>query len=160
MRTPEKELPFSARYSLPLHVSEGLGEVSWDTVAQMSSDFQIKTGEKRENVRSVIRELQMTRLILMDRIKHCSQEDGRIDPKILMDTVRLLQRCEKVSEQYDVDLKEFTSFLFIVSEKLKKEKLARHAGANMLGMSPIKEELDNYKMKSENNRKKNGRKRK
>lgn len=159
MRTPEKELPFSSRYSLPLHVSEGLGEVSWETVTQMSADFQIKSGEKRDAVRSVIRELQMTRLLLMDRIKHCSQDDGRIDPKILMDVVKLLQRCEKVSEEYDVDLREFSSFLYLISEKLKKEKLARHAAPmGVSSMAPIKEELDSYKSRSEG-MKKNGKRR-
>ncbi|MFA6490173.1 MAG: hypothetical protein WCT52_05875 [Candidatus Micrarchaeia archaeon] len=159
MRTPEKELPFSSRYSLPLRVSDGLGEVSWETVTQMSSDFQIKTGEKRDRVHGVMRELQMTRLLLMDRIKHCSQDDGKIDPQILIDVVRLLQRCEKVSEEYDVDLKEFSSFLYLISEKLKKEKLARHSSpSGVSGMAPIKEELDSYKSRSENT-KKNGKRR-
>jgi hypothetical protein len=154
MRTPEKELPFSSRYSLPLHVSEGLGEVSWETVSRMSTEFQIKSGEKRDKVRSVMRELQMTRLLLMDRIKNCSQESGKIDPQLLVDVVKLLQRCERISAEYNVDLKEFSSFLYLISEKLKKEKLARHAAPGVSGMAPIKEELDSYKSRSENMKKK------
>jgi hypothetical protein len=159
MNTPEKELPFSARYSLPLRVSEGLGEVSWETVAQLSTDFQIKTVEKRSRVKSVLRELQMTRLLLLDRIKNSARGGGAVDPKLLVGIVKLLQRCEAVSEEYDVDLKEFSSFLYLISEKLKKEKLARHAGSpGVLGVAPIKEELDDYKSKSEGAKKKGGKK--
>lgn len=160
MRTPGKELPFSSKYSLPLHVADGLGEVSWETVAQMSTGFQAKSSEKQGKLQGVLKELQMTRLLLMDRIRHCREEDGKIDPQLLVDVVKLLQKCERVSEEYGVDLKEFSSFLYLISEKLKKEKLARHAGtAGMLGMRPIKEELDDYKSKSENG-KKNGKGRK
>ncbi len=155
MRGPNRELPFSSRYSLPLHIADGLGEVSWETVAQMSTDFQVKSGEKRENVRSILKELQMTRVLLMDRIRSCREDDGKIDPQLLVDVVKLLQKCERVSEEYDVDLKEFSSFLYLISEKLKKEKLARHAGdSGMMGMKPIKEELDGYKSRSERQGKK------
>lgn len=160
MATKTDELPFSARYSLPLRVSEGLGEVSWDTVAELSVDYQAKAEGRREEVRKVIKELQMARLLLMDRIRQGSQ-GGRIDPKLLVEVVRLLQRCEEVSEEYEIDLKDFSSFLFMISEKLKREKLARHHGsASMKGMSPIKEELEGYKRKSEQAGKKGGKRRK
>gem|GEM_PF-812476 len=142
------ELPFSARYSIPLNVSEGLGEVSWDTVARLSTEFQLKTEEKQGKVKKVLKELQLTRLLLMDKIRHGSR-DGRIDPKLLVEIVRLIQRCESISEEYGLDLKEFSSFLFLISEKLKKEKLARHCGQGMAGIVPIKEELDDYKTISE-----------
>jgi len=53
------ELPFSARYALPAQVSENLGDVSWESVVQLSADFQAKTTGKREKVRKIIKELQM-----------------------------------------------------------------------------------------------------
>lgn len=154
----ERDLPFSSRYSLPLHVSRGLGEVSWDTVAELSVDFQAKAEGKHERVRKVIKELQLARLLLMDRIRQGSQ-GGRIDPKLLVDVVRLLQRCEEVALEYDIDLKEFSSFLYLISEKLKGEKLSRHPGnSGMAGIVPIKEELEIYKEKSESRAKKGKRK--
>ena len=133
------ELPFSARYALPAQVSENLGDVSWESVVQLSADFQAKTTGKREKVRKIIKELQMSRLLLMERIRKGAGE-GRIDPQLLVDVVRLLQRCEEIAEEYDVDLKEFSTYIYLVSEKLKKEKIARHEGAlHMLHASPMKE---------------------
>lgn len=150
MAVATEELPFSARYSLPAQVADNLGEVSWETVAQLSCDFQAKSEHKGSEVKKVIKELQMTRLLLMDRIKNSTREGGRIDPQLLVDIVRLLQRCEEVTQQYEIDLKDFSSFLYLVSEKLKKEKLAFHQGGRGLrGIVPIKEELAGYKAKSE-----------
>lgn len=151
-QTSSKELPFSARYSLPAQVADNLGEVSWETVAQLSSDFSVSAERKTSKVKKIIKELQMTRLLLMDRIRQCSK-DWKIDPKLLVDVLRLLQRCEEVAQGYELDLQEFTSFLYLVSEKLKKEKLAHHQGQaarpSLAALVPIKEELDNYKAKSE-----------
>jgi hypothetical protein len=135
------ELPFSARYALPVQVSENLGDVSWESVVQLSTDFQARTDTKRTKVRKIIKELQMSRLILMERIRRGTRE-GRIDPQLLVDVVRLLQRCEEVAEEYDLDLKEFSTYLYLVSEKLKKEKIAKHEGASaMMHAVPMKEDF-------------------
>jgi len=139
------ELPFSARYALPAQVSENLGDVSWESVVQLSTEFQAKTNEKRTKVRKIIKELQMSRLLLMDRIARGTRE-GRIDPKLLVDIVKLLQRCEEAMEEHDIDLKEFTTYLYLVSEKLKKEKMARHDGAAcMMHSSPMDEDFARFK---------------
>ena len=135
---PANELPFSARYSLPAQVSENLGDVSWESVVQLSTDFQVRTEEKRAKVRKVIKELQMSRLILMERISKGTRE-GRIDPRLLVDVVKLLQRCEAAMEEHDIDLKEFSTYLYLVSEKLKKEKMTRHEGTGMSGIVPMRE---------------------
>jgi hypothetical protein len=138
------ELPFSARYALPVQVSANLGEVSWESVVQLSTDFQAKTDVKRTKVRRIIKELQMSRLILLDRIRRGTKE-GRIDPGLLVDVVKLLQRCEEVAEDYDLDLKEFSTYLYLVTEKLKKEKLAKHEGnASIMHAAPMKEGMAAY----------------
>jgi hypothetical protein len=157
MQTGEKmpsatrnELPFSERYSLPSHLAGTLGEVSWETVIQLSTDFQANTSEKSSKVKKIVKELQMTRLLLMDRIRHASATGGSIDPKLLVDVVKLLEKCERAAEQYDIDLHSFSTFVYMVSEKLKKEKLARHSGELELSrITPIKEELEHFKEKSE-----------
>ncbi|MCX6769240.1 MAG: hypothetical protein NT051_01005 [Candidatus Micrarchaeota archaeon] len=141
METVADDLPFSARYSLPVQVSQNLSEVSWDTVIQLSSDFQTSTKGSEGKARKVIKELQMTRLILLEKIRE-SAKDGRIDPKLLVDVVKLLQRCEEVTAQYEIDLKEFSRFIYLISEKLKREKLARHEIlAGMGKMVPMKDDL-------------------
>ncbi|MCX6741504.1 MAG: hypothetical protein NTY61_03855 [Candidatus Parcubacteria bacterium] len=152
------ELPFSARYSLPAHLSETIGEVSWESVVQLSSDFQVKVEDKSSKVKKVVKELQMSRLLLMDRI-HRGTKTGRIDPQLLVDVVRLLQRSEEIAQQYEIDLREFSTFLFLLSEKLKKEKLTKHIPlllpkrlpqfGSSKGSSPISDELSSLKAKSE-----------
>jgi hypothetical protein len=138
-----------------VQVSENLGEVSWETVAQLSGDFQASVKDKQGKARKIIKELQMSRLLLMDRIRQGSP--GRIDPKLLVDVVRLLQRCEEVAAQYDLDLHEFSTFLYLVSEKLKKEKIARYRGSKELAhLVPIKDELSGFKSRGEPDRKKKG----
>jgi len=139
------ELPFSARYALPAQVSENLGDVSWESVVQLSTDFQVRTSEKRAKVRKVIKELQMSRLILMERISRGTRE-GRIDPKLLVDVVKLLQRCEEAMEEHDIDLKEFSTYLYLVSEKLKKEKMTRHEGTGICKIAPMKEDFAHLRL--------------
>ncbi|MCX8198111.1 MAG: hypothetical protein N3F07_02870 [Candidatus Micrarchaeota archaeon] len=146
-----EDIPFSARYSLPAQVADSLGEVSWETVAQLSKEFTVSAEEKSSKVKKIIKELQMTRLLLLDKIRHASKE-GKIDPKLLVDVVKLLRKCEEVAKDYELDLRDFASFLYLIAEKLKKEKLAHHKGHACLRLStlvPIKEELQAYKAKSE-----------
>jgi len=157
----EEDLPFSQRYSLPSQLAGSLGDVSWETVAQLSTDFTASAQEKSSKAKKLVKELQMTRLLLMDKIRHASARGEGIDPKLLVDVVNLLHRCEEVAGQYDVDLKSFSTFVYMVSEKLKKEKLAKHPGERELSrLAPIKDELAHFKEKSETLEKKRKRKRK
>lgn len=149
MAEKTEHLPFSARYSLPAQVAGNLDEVSWETVVQLSSDFQFRSEEKRTKVKKLVRELQLTRLLLMERIRRGTTE-GAVDPKLLVDLVKLLQHCEDVAVEYDVDLKDFSSFVYLLIEKLKKEKLAKHSGdREMKEISPMEEELTSFKARSE-----------
>ncbi|VVC00869.1 Uncharacterised protein [uncultured archaeon] len=147
MAQKTEELPFSARYALPAQLADKVGEVSWETVAQLSTEFQLDVEDKSSKVKKVIKELQMSRLLLMDRIRHGSR-DGKIDPQLLVDAVRLVQRAETVAKDYDLDLHDFSTFLYLISEKLKKEKLARH-DASIGRMAPIQDEIAAFKMRSE-----------
>ncbi len=149
MSQKNAELPFSARYSLPAQVSENLGEVSWETVAQLSCDFQVKVEKKGSKVKKIIKELQMSRLLLMDKIQH-RRGGERLEPQLLIDVVHLLQRCEEVAVEYDLDLREFSTFLYLISEKLKKEKIAKYEGKKALSsICPIKDELALFKDRGE-----------
>jgi len=158
MAQKTNELPFSARYSLPVQVSNNLGDVSWETVADLSTDFQVKVEERSSKVKKIIKELQMSRLLIMDKIRQ-NPQGGKIDPQLLVDVVRLLQRCEEVAGQYDLDLHEFSTFLYLISEKLKKQKIARYTGDRDLAhVTPIKDELFKLKGRGEIPEKKKGKK--
>ncbi|MEM4347976.1 MAG: hypothetical protein QXN37_00175 [Candidatus Anstonellaceae archaeon] len=155
----KQDEPFSARYSLPAQISQNLGEVSWETVVQLSSDFQIKVEHKSQKLRKIIKELQMARLLLLEKIR--ARKDGKIPPRILVDVVKLLQKSEEVAQEYDVDLHQFSTFLYIIIEKLKKEKLEKYGGqSGIASMCPIKDELLALKEKGENRlpKKRKGRK--
>lgn len=141
--------PFSARYALPSHVAANLETVSWETVVQLSTDFSVNTKEKSSKVKRLVKELQLKRLLLMENIRKGSRS-GRIDPKLLVDAVKLIERCETIAEEYEVDLREFSKFLYMISEKLKKEKLARHTGDLCESkLAPISEELTTFKERGE-----------
>ncbi|MFA4983162.1 MAG: hypothetical protein WC588_03005 [Candidatus Micrarchaeia archaeon] len=159
----KEEMSFSARYALPAQVAANLESVSWETVVQLSSDFSANACEKSSRVKKLVKELQLERMLLMERIRRGSR-DGRIDPKLLVDAIRLIEKCEYIAEDYEVDLREFSKFLYMVTEKLKKEKLARHAGKLCEGrIAPISEELSSFKTRGEgaaNGKGKNRRKRK
>ena len=118
-------------------------------MVQLSVDFQVRTNDKRAKVRKVIKELQMSRLILLERISRGTRE-GRIDPKLLVDVVKLLQRCEEAMEEHDIDLKEFSTYLYLVSEKLKKERVTRHEGTGIRKIAPLREGF--ARLKSEKGR--------
>ncbi|MEM4554503.1 MAG: hypothetical protein QXT25_01490 [Candidatus Anstonellaceae archaeon] len=144
----KQDEPFAARYSLPVQISQNLGEVSWETVIQLSSDFKIKAEHKSQKVRRIIKELQLTRLLLLEKIR--ARKNGKIPPRLLVDVVKLLQRCEEVAREYDVDLHEFSTFLYIIVEKLKKEKLEKYKGqSGLTSICPIKDELFALKEKGE-----------
>ncbi len=154
----QDDLPFSARYSLPAQLASSLGEVTWESVAQLSTEFQVRNEQKGSRVKKVIKEIQMTRMLLLDRIRTCSRA-GKIDPKLLVDITHLLQRCEELAGQYEIDLREFSTFLFLISEKLKKEKLAKISGHRELAhLRPIPEGFDNFKDSSAPEKKKHRKK--
>ncbi|MBI4399371.1 hypothetical protein HY570_01355 [Candidatus Micrarchaeota archaeon] len=69
------------------------------------------------------KELAITRLILSERLKHADKEQVTPDSKLLVDLVKLLKRCEKLSTLYELNLDKWSSFILAIIEKLKKEKL-------------------------------------
>ncbi len=142
---PKEELPFFARYSLSRNLSEHTGELSWETVATLSVDLHSKAKDRASEVKKALKELQMSRLLLLDRIRHCTA-GGKADPKLLVETLRLIRRTEEIAHKYELDLGEFSAFMSLVSEKLKREKLARH---EVLHPATIGEELAAFKMRSE-----------
>jgi len=153
MASATKDAPFCERYALPAQVSQNLGEVSWETVEQLSCDYQAKAADQGSKVKKIIKELHLSRLLLLGKIRE-SAGRGNIDPSLLVDAVRLMERCEEVANEYDLDLKEFSSFLYLISEKLKKERLARHEGKQAVRrIAPIGEELAHFKGRSEQNSK-------
>lgn len=152
---------FSSRYSLPSHLVDNIGDTSWETVVSMGRGLSGLAAHRIPEVRRLGREIALKRMLLMERALDHS-ESGGFDPKLLVDLVRLLERCENMAEEYDLDLREFNSFLALVIEKVKKEKMNRHEPVRKSSISrfaPMDEdEMERMKKQSEYRGGKKGRK--
>ncbi|MFH1306546.1 MAG: hypothetical protein ABIH83_02735 [Candidatus Micrarchaeota archaeon] len=152
-----------AKYALPPHIFKQVENVSWDVVIDLSTSYSAEIKHKSPKLKKIEKELNMTRLLLMESIRE-QEKEGRIDPKLLVDLVNLLQKCERMAQEYEIDLKKFNSFLYLLIEKVKKHKMARHEGPKLntyKKISPLSEKtLEYFKVKSERKGKKGKKKRK
>ncbi|VVB66641.1 Uncharacterised protein [Candidatus Gugararchaeum adminiculabundum] len=119
--TPDRE-PFGKKYSLPEIVRDDLGNTSWETILALANHFSFDHRGKGDEIRKLSREIHMTKMILLTKISHL-KERGEFDARLFSDLVRLLERCEEMSELYNVDLNEFMTFVYLLVEKMKRERL-------------------------------------
>lgn len=110
------------KHLLPPGIETELEKMSWEAIANLAHTFQVKITRETKELRKLDREIALTRLILQERIKYGAARKG-FDSKFLVDLVRLLERLEKLAIQYEVDLDEFLLFIYILIEKMKKERL-------------------------------------
>lgn len=141
MPRAEADLDWSpARYDIPAHIFSRLDEMSWETLIEMSSGFCIRAGERKPELMRLQKQLSMARMLLVERARE--QGDlGRVDPKLLVDLVRLLERCERMSAHYRMDLEEFNQFVYLMILKVKKHRLARHEGR---AGAPVGQAISHY----------------
>jgi len=141
----------ASRYAIPSQVMEKLGEIPWEAVLGMATAISDTNKLRTPYVKKLQKEIELHRLLLMERARLHSKE-GKFDPKLFVDSVRLLEKCEKLAHDYDMDLHEFNSFLYLFIQKVKKEKLARHeSGRRQIShYTPMDEdEIERLKRKSE-----------
>ncbi len=113
----------SDKYKVPDEMLENLGSISWDMLANLACDFKFDLqSEELESLR-LQKELNITRAIIVDRLKSHSSGTVSVDSKFLVDIVRLLERLEAKQEKHDVRYRDFLNFLFLLIEKMKREKL-------------------------------------
>ncbi len=101
--------------------------MSWETVVALSSEFGAHLREKRPELARLHKELAMTRLLLMEKARE-QGAGSRVDPRLLVDLVRLLERSEKAAAGGGMDLDRFNTFVYLMIQKVKTERLARHEG--------------------------------
>lgn len=142
---------FSAKYGLPSELAKGIGDTTWETVIAMGGGLESASKSQRPEVQKLIKEISLKRMMLLERALENSHE-GAFDPKLLVDAVKLLNKCESMAQRYDLDLKEFGAYIALVVEKVKKEKLARHEAPkrSITRFAPMdEEELEKFKKKTE-----------
>lgn len=126
-----KEGKRKAKFGLPEGVS--IDDISWETIMEV---FGREVHAGRTKIESIIegrekrirleKELIMTKLILMEEIKKASKPRIELSAKFLVKIVRLLERCDELIQAYNLEMDAWLEFLFIVIEKMKKEKLIVH----------------------------------
>jgi hypothetical protein len=114
--------PLSEKYPISSELHGQLHNISWDSIVEMASDFTVESEGSAEKSRKLKKEIEVLRAMLLERISRSSKKNS-FDLRLLCDVVRLLERCEEMAGQSEMDTNEFRMFLFLIIEKLKKEKL-------------------------------------
>ncbi len=122
------------RSMLPPGAVEDVGSVPWDAIANIGASIRVRSEKHGAEVRRLEKEISMMRLVLREKIADMSKT-GKFDSKFLVDLLHLLERYERLSEEQGVNLDDVLMFIYLVLEKMKKEKLvvydiknARYAG--------------------------------
>ncbi len=111
----------SYRFILPESFRKDLASMDWESVAQFASDLNLRAQKGQAESGQMARELELSKLVLLEHLAHAKHRAP--NAKLLVKTVKLLERCESLAKLHSVDLSDFALFLTIVIEKMKKEKL-------------------------------------
>ena len=128
----------------PTMISE-LHNVSWETLANLSHTFKVKIDDKRSNLRIVERQVEMTKLLITEKLR---DRNPQFDAKFYLDLVRLLEKMETMAIEYEVNIDEFLLFLYLLIEKMKRERLVVYDPGTQSYRAPRKGEgeFDRYKL--------------
>jgi hypothetical protein len=125
MEAPGRQMDPSYRFILPEGFRKDLAKMEWESLAQFASDLNFQAHKGRKETEEMARELELSKLVLLEHISHAKH---RAPPaKLLVKTVKLLERCEMLAKRHSIDLSDFALFLTIVIEKMKNEKLIVYA---------------------------------
>ncbi|VVB57909.1 Uncharacterised protein [Candidatus Anstonella stagnisolia] len=139
------------RFGMPEHIRTNLHEIEWETLANMLHELTIKFDEKKASHRRLAKRIALTKIMLSDRIKHRAAS-GRMDTKLLVELVRLLEKCEADALAHEVDMSEFLALLYALVEKMKHEKICLYRSRSFPSELPL-DEFGKLKGKSEASRK-------
>lgn len=148
MLSRETDSSLFERFGMPEHLRSNLHDIDWDTLASMLHELTIKYDEKRASHRKLAKHIELTRVMLSDRIRHKAKE-GKLDTKFLLELVRLLSRCEAMAVEHEVDMSEFLALLYALVEKMKHEKIRLYSKPHFPASMPL-DEFGRLKGKSEN----------
>ncbi len=113
----------SDKYKVPEEMMQNLDTISWDMLANLASDFRFEFQADNLEIQRLTKELHVARAIIVDRLKSHSGGTVSVDSKFLIDLVRLLEKLEAKQEKHGVKYRDFLNFLFLLIEKMKREKL-------------------------------------
>jgi hypothetical protein len=110
----------------PIHPSvvNRLDGFSWETLISMSHEYNARIDDRRAELRKFEKQLNLMHLLLMEKIREQHKEES-IEPKILVDLIRLIEHAQHIEDHYEVDLTDFNTYLYLVVQKIKKHKLDR-----------------------------------
>ena len=117
------------RFEIPKVVRENVENIDWATAANLANEFRIAAKRDSVEIRALEKKIYMHRMVLAHRLEKADEGAVEFDAKFFTRIVRLLEESEKLSRKHRVDLGEFSSFLWVILEKMKKEKLVCFEGA-------------------------------
>lgn len=127
-------LTFSERYGLPSQIVREIGDTPWETIVTMAKGFSSRVEGQSSEIGRLQKEIALERMLLAEKAREQS-ETGSLDPSLLVGLVRLLGKCERMAHDYQVDMRESTTYIALLIEKVKKEKMRRHEPDNPSSMS-------------------------
>ena len=155
-----REYKDKSRDRIPKALIEHLDDLSWDAVANLADEFRVKTLKDTSELRAVQKELELTRMILLDKLRATAGKEGvALDASFLKQLIGLLKRSYEISIRYEVDADSFMVLISLIIEKMKKEKLVVYDSKGRTFMSvkkmrpTIREDMFSYPIE-ENNLKK------
>ncbi|MFA5106052.1 MAG: hypothetical protein WC506_03765 [Candidatus Micrarchaeia archaeon] len=131
----------SDKYKVPESMMENLDSVSWEMLANLATDFRFEFQSEELEIQRLGKELHIARAIIVDRLKSQTAGTVSVDSKFLVDLVRLLEKLEAKQERHHVGYRDFLNFLFLLIEKMKREKLVVFDSAQ-------KKYVDSYKSRN------------
>ncbi|MBM3229077.1 hypothetical protein FJZ26_01480 [Candidatus Parvarchaeota archaeon] len=111
------------RYSAHPQILDNLDSVSWDMLANLASSFRVGLESDQAHAFGLAKEIQLTRMVLVERLKGHSSGTVALDAKFLVDLINLLSRLEEKEKAHKVKLRNFMNFIYLLVEKMKREKL-------------------------------------
>jgi len=124
----EKFETFGEKYAVPKAAMEGLENVSWMAIANLANEFRIKAKKKSVEMKNLEKKLHLNRMVIAHCLEEAHEGEHGFDAKFFTRLVRLLGETERLSRKHGADLGEFSKFLLVLIEKMKKEKLVCFEG--------------------------------
>ena len=121
-RREEEERLLKYKGVIPLEREKTIETTSWGTIANLATEVKVRAESRTVEMERLEKEVAMTKMILVEKIKEMDAK-GKFEPKFLVSLVKLLDHFDKLATESRVDLSDFTRFIYILIEKMKKEKL-------------------------------------
>ena len=101
---------------------EKVGDKSWEEIALIARDLEIKIEHEDEEARQLEKKMQVIKQVLYETMQD-PQRMKHLSSKFYVRLNKLMEEMDSKLKKYRADRQEFVVFIRILLTKLKKEKL-------------------------------------